>query len=140
MVPVFVLEPEAAVWVVRLEGSLTGRVGDLGLGLTCTPGETLEGVDFFSAAGFLSTGGVLVPFEGASVVLLAGFGCDEGVEGFPFASAGVDALALSAPFRALVTPVLLLAPLPVPRLAPAPGPLLSLPWLRGPLLPFPALL
>lgn len=132
--PFFVLEPDAAVWVVKLGGSLMGRVGDFGLGLTNPPGETVEGVDFFSAAGFLSTDGVLDRFEGTSVVFPAGFGCDEGVEDFPFASAGVDAFVLSAPFRALVT----LAPLPVPRAAPVR--LMSLPWLRGPLLPIPVLL
>lgn len=110
---------------------MTGRVGDFGLGLTNPAGETLLGVVFFSAVGFLSSGGVLDRFADTSVVLLAGFGCDEGVVAFPLANAGVDAFALSAPFRALGT---------APRPAPAPGPLLSLLWLRGPLLPGPFLL
>lgn len=136
VVPVLVLEPDAVVWVVRLGGSLTGRVGDFGLGLTNPPGETLEGVDFFSGAGFLSTGGVLDRFDGASVVLPADFGCDEGAEDFPFASAGVEVFTFSVPFKALLTPAPLLVPLPVPRREPP----MSLPWLRGPLLPFLALL
>lgn len=133
-VPFLVLEPDAAVWVVRLGGSLTGRVGDLGLGLTKPPGETLEGVvdDFFWAAGFLSTGGVLDRFEGTWVGLAAGFGCDEGVEGFSLAGAGVDALALSAPFTALGTPT------PVLWARAAPGRLVSLPWFGGALPPAPA--
>lgn len=132
--PFFVFKPDAAVWVVRLGGSLTGRVGDLGLGLT-KPGETFDGVDFFSAAGFLSTGGVLDRLVGCVVILPAGLGCDEGVEAFPLVSAGVVVFVLSAPFRVLVTLVPLLAPLPAPRL----GPPMSLPGLRGPLLPFAAL-
>lgn len=136
VVPFLDLEPDAAVCVVRLGGSLTGRVGDFGLGLTNPPGEILEGVDFFSGAGFLSAGGVLDRFEDTSAVLPADFGCDEGVEDFPFASAGVEAFALSVPFRALLIPAPLLVPLPVPRR----GPPMSLPWLRGPLLPFLALL
>lgn len=44
------------MWVVRLAGSLTGRVGDFGLGLTKPPGETLAGAVFFSAAGFPAFG------------------------------------------------------------------------------------
>lgn len=43
------LEPDAAVWVVRPAGSLTGRVGDLGLGLT---NPLLEG-DGWSGGGLL---------------------------------------------------------------------------------------
>ena len=53
---VLVLDPEAVVWVVRLGGSLTGRVGDFGLGLTKPPGETLAGTAFFSAVGFAAFG------------------------------------------------------------------------------------
>lgn len=44
------------MWVVRLAGSLTGRVGDFGLGFTKPPGEALTGAGFFSAAGFTAFG------------------------------------------------------------------------------------
>lgn len=54
---VLVLDPEAAVCVVRLAGSLTGRVGDFGLGLTKPPGEgPLAGAAFCSVFGIAAFG------------------------------------------------------------------------------------
>lgn len=54
---VLLLDPEAVVWVVRLAGSLSGRVGDFGLGLTKPPGEgPLAGAAFFSAFSFAAFG------------------------------------------------------------------------------------
>lgn len=74
---VLVLDPEAVVWVVRLGGNLTGRVGDFGLGLTKPPGEALTGAVFFSLLGFAAFG-VVGGWDAVLVGLLAGFGCGAG--------------------------------------------------------------
>lgn len=72
------LEPEAVVWVVRLGGSLTGRVGDFGLGLTKPPGEILAGTVFFSVLGFAAFG-VVGGWDGVLLAgLVVGFGCGTG--------------------------------------------------------------
>lgn len=76
--------------VVSLSGSLTGCVGDLGLGLT-NGGETTEGADFFSV-GFLSVAGVADRFTSGSLPAVFGWVEDVG--------AGLVVFALSAPFRA----------------------------------------
>lgn len=70
-----VLDPEAAVWDVRPAGSLTGRVGDFGLGLTNPSGDARGGAGFFSV-GFLSAGGVVGRRDAVSVGLPAGLGRD----------------------------------------------------------------
>lgn len=58
--PFLVLVADAVVCVVSLSGSLTGCVGDFGLGLR-NGGDTLEGAAFFSV-GFFSAAGVVAPF------------------------------------------------------------------------------
>jgi hypothetical protein len=74
------LEADAAVWVVSLSGSLTGRVGDFGFGLTkpVLDGARLSGAGFLvdenddlEAAGFLSVsslGAVAVCFFGTELI------------------------------------------------------------------------
>lgn len=108
-------------------------MGDLGLGFT-NPGEIVDGVFFFSAAGLLVGGGVADGFGVGSGALPAGLVLDEGVDDATDVVAGFDAFALSAPFRA----VLNWAPPPAPALALGPPtwfPPLA-PWTpRGPLTP-----
>lgn len=74
---ILLLDPEAVVWVVRLGGSLTGRVGDFGLGLTKPAGETLTGAAFFSVLG-VAAFGVVGGWDVVLVGLAAGFGCGAG--------------------------------------------------------------
>lgn len=118
------LDPEAAVWVVRLAGSLVGRVGDLDLGLTKRSGETLADAGFFPVA-FLPAFGVVDGRDLVSAGLLADLGCDTGMDDLTgrvlaafWAVPAVGfvifvAFVLSTPFTGLITA----APPLVPRLA-----------------------
>lgn len=132
------LEPEAAVWLVRLAGILVGRVDDFDLGLANPSGETLVDASFlvgFFSAVFLWAFGVVDRRDAGSDGLLAGFDCVAGVvdlTGWAFAvfravpAAGFVAFVLSTPFRVLVTA----APPLVPLLALPPVGLLLPPSLR----------
>lgn len=104
--------------MVRLAGSLAGRVGDLGLGLTKPSGETLADTGFFPVV-FFSAVGVVDRRDFVSDGLLAGFGCDTGVDGLTgwmFAvlwavpAAGLVAFVLSTPFTGLLIAALPLVP------------------------------
>lgn len=122
--------------MVRLAGSLAGRVGDFGLGLTKPSGETLAGAGFFPVT-FFSAVGVVDRRGFVSDGLLAGFGCDTGVDGltdwmaavfWAVPAAGLVAFVLSTPFTGLWTAALPLVPrlllssvgaLPPPLLTPS---------------------
>lgn len=85
------LEAEAAVGAVRLDGSLTGRVGDLGFGLT----KPAEG-DRSSALGFFPDD--TVDFEGAAfgVVSLTAAGVDFFSGAFAVSLAGLFGCLLAS--------------------------------------------